>query len=186
LVRAMDTVSSLPSGMPLSLICTLPMAVSTPVTTTAWSHKRLPFFLATGRWSANYMRVAQVDKAQAQAAQAGPKPRFSARCWRSAPHWPSMPLSCANRSWSKAGTATSHKPGGAGQDAHRPATSNRGKAALGLSNANITVLNGADGLAQVAAGLVSQGVAIFDALRGGVIDHDDDGAPLAGHPKDGS
>jgi hypothetical protein len=62
------------------------------------------------------------------------------------------------------------------------------KAALGLANANITVLNGADGLGQVAAGLVSQGVAIFDALRGGVIDYDDDedGAPLAGHPKDGS
>jgi flotillin len=62
------------------------------------------------------------------------------------------------------------------------------KAALGLANANITVLNGADGLGQVAAGLVSQGVAIFDALRGGVIDYDDDedGAPLAGRPKDGS
>jgi hypothetical protein len=40
----------------------------------------------------------------------------------------------------------------------------------------------------VAAGLVSQGVAIFDALRGGVIDYDDDGdgAPLAGQPKDAS
>ena len=62
------------------------------------------------------------------------------------------------------------------------------KAALGLSNANITVLNGADGLGQVAAGLVSQGVAIFDALRGGVIayDVDEDGARFAGHPKDGS
>jgi flotillin len=62
------------------------------------------------------------------------------------------------------------------------------KAALGLSNANITVLNGADGLGQVAAGLVSQGVAIFDALRGGVIayDDDEDGARFAGHPKDGS
>jgi flotillin len=38
------------------------------------------------------------------------------------------------------------------------------KAALGLSNANITVLNGADGLGQVVAGLVWQGVAIFDAF----------------------
>ena len=59
------------------------------------------------------------------------------------------------------------------------------KAALGLSNANLTVLNGAEGLGQVAAGLVSQGVAIFDALRGGIIDYDDDDTapPLAGHPE---
>jgi flotillin len=59
------------------------------------------------------------------------------------------------------------------------------KAALGLSSANLTVLNGAEGLGQVAAGLVSQGVAIFDALRGGIIDYDDDdiAPPLAGHPE---
>jgi flotillin len=52
------------------------------------------------------------------------------------------------------------------------------KAALGLSGANLTVLNGAEGLSQMAAGLVSQGVAIFDALRGEVIDYDsgDDGS----------
>ncbi len=47
------------------------------------------------------------------------------------------------------------------------------KAALGLSGANLTVLNGADGLSQVAAGLVSQGVAIFDAMRGSVADDND-------------
>jgi flotillin len=59
------------------------------------------------------------------------------------------------------------------------------KAALGLSSANLTVLNGAEGLGQVAAGLVSQGVAIFDALRGGIIDYDDDDTapPLARHPE---
>ena len=57
------------------------------------------------------------------------------------------------------------------------------KAALGLSNANLTVLNGAEGLGQVAAGLVSQGMTIFDALRGGVIDSDEeDGvAPVNGN-----
>jgi flotillin len=66
------------------------------------------------------------------------------------------------------------------------------KAALGLSNSNLTVLNGAEGLGQVAAGLVSQGVAIFDALRGGVIDYGDnydDGhntAPVAGNSSSGS
>ena len=56
------------------------------------------------------------------------------------------------------------------------------KAALGLAGANLTVLNGAEGLGQVAAGLVSQGVAIFDALRGEVIDYDDedDAVPITG------
>lgn len=58
------------------------------------------------------------------------------------------------------------------------------KAALGLSNSNLTVLNGAEGLGQVAAGLVSQGVAIFDALRGGVI-YDDDTAPTVRNPEPG-
>jgi flotillin len=66
------------------------------------------------------------------------------------------------------------------------------KAALGLSSANLTVLNGAEGLGQVAAGLVSQGVAIFDALRGGVIDYSDDyddghsAAPVAENSDSGS
>jgi uncharacterized membrane protein YqiK len=55
------------------------------------------------------------------------------------------------------------------------------KAALGLSGANLTVLNGAEGLSQVASGLVAQGKAIFDALRGDVMDYDhdeEDAAPL--------
>ncbi len=52
------------------------------------------------------------------------------------------------------------------------------RAAKGLSGANLTVLNGAEGLTQVATGLVAQGKAIFDALRGDVLDYDDeDGAP---------
>ncbi|MGZ4529647.1 MAG: SPFH domain-containing protein, partial [Mycobacterium sp.] len=52
------------------------------------------------------------------------------------------------------------------------------KAARGLANANVTVLNGAEGLTEVASGLVAQGRAIFDALRG-TVDHydDEDGAP---------
>jgi flotillin len=48
------------------------------------------------------------------------------------------------------------------------------KAALGLSSANLTVLNGAEGLSEMATGLVSQGKAIFEALRGDVMDYDDD------------
>jgi flotillin len=39
------------------------------------------------------------------------------------------------------------------------------EAAAGLANANVTVLNGADGLGQIAAGLVSQGVTILDSVR---------------------
>lgn len=61
------------------------------------------------------------------------------------------------------------------------------KAALGLSSANLTVLNGADGLSQVASGLVSQGLAIFDTLRNGVASYDEeDIAPIVGIPKDGA
>ncbi len=41
------------------------------------------------------------------------------------------------------------------------------QAAQGLSGANLTVLNGADGLGEMATGLVGQGLAIFDSLRGG-------------------
>ncbi|MGO9750628.1 MAG: flotillin family protein [Solirubrobacteraceae bacterium] len=42
------------------------------------------------------------------------------------------------------------------------------EAAKGLSNANINVLNGADGLGQIAAGLVGQGLTIFDTIRRGI------------------
>jgi flotillin len=42
------------------------------------------------------------------------------------------------------------------------------EAAAGLSRANVTVLNGADGLGEVAAGLVSQGLTILDAVRKGM------------------
>ena len=42
------------------------------------------------------------------------------------------------------------------------------KAAGGLANANVTVLNGSDGLSDVVSGLVGQGLAIFNSLRGEV------------------
>ena len=45
------------------------------------------------------------------------------------------------------------------------------QAAQGLSGANLTVLNGADGLGEIATGLVGQGLAIFDSLRGGFGQH---------------
>ncbi|MGI8869186.1 MAG: SPFH domain-containing protein [Mycobacteriales bacterium] len=40
------------------------------------------------------------------------------------------------------------------------------KAAAGLAGANVTVLNGSDGLSEVVSGLVGQGLAIFDTIRG--------------------
>jgi uncharacterized membrane protein YqiK len=67
------------------------------------------------------------------------------------------------------------------------------EAAGGLANANINVLNGADGLGQIAAGLVSQGLTIFDSVKGslanGEYDDDDDdpelppGRPTNGQPQ---
>jgi hypothetical protein len=67
-----------------------------------------------------------------------------------------------------------------------------GKAALGLSNANLAVLNGAAGLSEQASGLVAQAKAIFDTLHGGVIDYGDDfddghsAAPVDGNSASGS
>lgn len=64
------------------------------------------------------------------------------------------------------------------------------KAARGLAGSNLTVLNGAEGLSQVTSGLVSQGLAIFDAVRNGLSGYDDEGpdyrpvVPI--NPKDGS
>jgi hypothetical protein len=42
------------------------------------------------------------------------------------------------------------------------------KTAGGLASANVSLLNGADGLSEVVAGLVGQGLAIFDSLRSNV------------------
>jgi flotillin len=42
------------------------------------------------------------------------------------------------------------------------------EAAQGLSRANVTVLNGSEGLGEIASGLVGQGLAIFESLRNGV------------------
>jgi flotillin len=57
------------------------------------------------------------------------------------------------------------------------------QAAQGLSGANLTVLNGADGLGQMATGLAGQGLAIFDSLRSGLGQHpaaDGDGSDQLG------
>jgi uncharacterized membrane protein YqiK len=54
------------------------------------------------------------------------------------------------------------------------------EAASGLANANINVLNGADGLGQIAAGLVGQGLTIFDSIKR---DLERDGDARAGAPE---
>jgi flotillin len=48
------------------------------------------------------------------------------------------------------------------------------EAAGGLANANINVLNGAEGLGQIAAGLVGQGLSIFESVRANIASADDD------------
>jgi uncharacterized membrane protein YqiK len=62
------------------------------------------------------------------------------------------------------------------------------QAALGLAGANVTVLNGAQGLSEVATSLVGQGLAIFDSLRSGLdrsnVDDDDDRTPALGAAQD--
>jgi uncharacterized membrane protein YqiK len=42
------------------------------------------------------------------------------------------------------------------------------EAARGLSGANVNILNGADGLGEIASGLVSQGMAILDSVKKGI------------------
>ncbi len=51
------------------------------------------------------------------------------------------------------------------------------EAAAGLANADITVLNGVDGLGEIAAGLVSQGLNIFEAVRRNLTYVGDEDAP---------
>ncbi len=48
------------------------------------------------------------------------------------------------------------------------------EAAGGLANANINVLNGAEGLGQIAAGLVGQGLTIFDSIKGNLASGSED------------
>jgi flotillin len=55
------------------------------------------------------------------------------------------------------------------------------EAAAGLQGANVSILNGADGLGEIAAGLVSQGLTILDSVRKGVIQQPDgESAPKGG------
>ncbi|MBO0851576.1 MAG: flotillin [Pseudonocardia sp.] len=52
------------------------------------------------------------------------------------------------------------------------------EAAGGLSRANVNILNGADGIGELAASLVSQGMTIYESLRRNVTSGEPAGAPL--------
>jgi flotillin len=54
------------------------------------------------------------------------------------------------------------------------------EAAGGLAGANLSVLNGADGLGEIASGLVAQGLTIFDSVRRSI--NGDSGQQAAGAP----
>jgi flotillin len=56
------------------------------------------------------------------------------------------------------------------------------EAAAGLAGANVSVLNGADGLGEIAAGLVSQGLTILDSVRKGMPSQPQTSPPQASPP----
>jgi flotillin len=56
------------------------------------------------------------------------------------------------------------------------------EAAGGLANANINVLNGADGLGQLAAGLVGHGLSIFESIKSNLGEYDEDEDEYADGP----
>ncbi len=58
------------------------------------------------------------------------------------------------------------------------------EAAHGLANANINVLNGADGLGEIAAGLVGQGLTIFDSVKRNFAGGDKARGELSEHQND--
>jgi len=58
------------------------------------------------------------------------------------------------------------------------------EAAGGLSGANVNVLNGADGLGEIAAGLVAQGLTILDSVRQNLNGHG--GQNSGGRPEEGN
>ncbi len=61
------------------------------------------------------------------------------------------------------------------------------EAARGLAGANVNVLNGADGLGEIAAGLVSQGLTILDSVKRGIgAPQDERAEPIAIEAEDPS
>src|ERR1700690_1176536 len=107
----------------------------------ASARKQSEFARETSVVQAQYK--AEIDKAQAEAAQAGPLASTNAQ---------------------RAVIAAQAEL--AAPQAQLPRIVR--EAAAGLAGANVTVLNGSDGLSEIAAGLVSQGMAILDSVRKGM------------------
>ncbi len=57
------------------------------------------------------------------------------------------------------------------------------EAAGGLAGANVSVLNGADGLGEIAAGLVSQGLTILESVRRSMSDPDNPASGNGASPR---
>ena len=138
---------------------------------------------------------AEIDQAQAKAAQAGPLTAGAGPDRRSStprPSWPSGGPSCASASWwprwssrprrRRRRSASWPRPtrSGCGSRPRRPPrttgsrwtgcsstscrrSSRRPRAAW--PGANVNVLNGAEGLSEIAAGLVGQGLTILDSIK---------------------
>src|ERR1700731_109212 len=119
---------------------------------------------------------AQIDKAQAEAAQAGPLAQAEAQ--------QAVIATQAKLAQQQAELRQQQlvSEGIRPAEAEAPASNNRvaldqlliaqlpqivKEAAAGLAGANVTVLNGADGLGEIAAGLVSQGLTILESVRKG-------------------
>jgi flotillin len=60
------------------------------------------------------------------------------------------------------------------------------EAAAGLAGANLSVLNGADGLSELAAGLVAQGMTILESVKKGLADTEQATAPAVSSIADGA
>src|ERR1700742_2485001 len=102
---------------------------------------------------------AEVDKAQAEAAQAGPLAQAHAERVRI------LAVADAERTRIQAEAASSNNRVALDQMLINQLPQIVKEAAGGLAGANVSVLNGADGLGEIAAGLVSQGLTILESVR---------------------
>src|SRR6476646_9717147 len=139
----------------------------------ASQRKQAEFARETSVVQAQYK--AEVDKAQAEAAQAGPLAQANAQR--------AVISAQADLAQQQAELRQQQLVSEVVKPAEAAASNNRvaldqllinqlplivKEAAAGLAGANVSVLNGADGLSEIAAGLVGQGMTILDAVRKGM------------------
>jgi uncharacterized membrane protein YqiK len=129
---------------------------------------------------------AEVDKAQAQAAQAGPLAQAQAQMEVLAPAEAEaekvqiLAKADAQRVTMQAEAAASHNRVALDRMLIEQLPDIVREAANGLAGANLSVLNGAEGLSELASGLVAQGLTIFDSIKKGLNEETDH---LAGTPR---